>query len=458
MILTGISPTEAAFEVIGLVNAKSIMDFLFFETKIGAAGFLIGFLIALWNSVKETDFSALWSYLILFCALLFIFIKPMSSLEDASSTMEMGGWKGNTTQEALKDALTDSGKARAGSLGLVLVSRAYNSIVFGTINAITKVTQKQDFNYLNNPFIVNKVSLYLRHFTGEGVRKDSVLKKDLQDFLQNDYPQTLGRMVNNGKTQGTASKKWWPGDEEVLANYDLEQKKRWEALDIKLNEYIKQEMNKLGNLGLLGSLFIDYKALKISLLSRETERAATDIASNITGGFGIEPKAVGWNWAMKGAAGFIANVSSFLGQFFSTTLAEFMIKALPYLQGYAIMIIYSLFPFTILLCLLFGNVAILKEYFIYLFWVKSWVIVWALIHYAAVYMSLLQARLASGDTSSWFFDKPYFNIITGVLLVMSPGIAWFMTKGVLSGIGEAASALTVHADKGIGKIGSKMGV
>ncbi|MDD4955347.1 MAG: hypothetical protein PHP17_04835, partial [Candidatus Omnitrophica bacterium] len=63
MIPTGISPTEAAFEVVGLVNAKSIMDFLFFETKVGLAIFLIGLMVSLWRSVKETNFSILWSYL-----------------------------------------------------------------------------------------------------------------------------------------------------------------------------------------------------------------------------------------------------------------------------------------------------------------------------------------------------------------------------------------------------------
>ena len=62
MIPTGISPTEAAFEVIGLVNAKSIIDFLFFETKIGLAVFLIGLLTTLWRSVKETDFSILGAF------------------------------------------------------------------------------------------------------------------------------------------------------------------------------------------------------------------------------------------------------------------------------------------------------------------------------------------------------------------------------------------------------------
>jgi len=456
MIPTGISPTEAAFEVIGLVNAKSIIDFLFFETKIGLAVFFIGMLTALWRSVKETDFSILWSYLMMFCILLFIFIKPMAGLEDATSTMEVAGWKGTSTQEALKDAFIDTGKARASSLGLVVISQGYNAIVYGTVSAITKVTQQKDFNYLNNPFIVNKVSLYLQHFSSEGIKKDNALRKDLEDFLKNDYPQTLGRMINNGKTQVGITKKWWPGNEEVIMNYDLDQRKRWEALDLRLTEYIKTEIDKLGAKGPFANLFIDYKAIKIRLLAGHAEKAATDIASNLTG-YGIESKTTRLSWMMKQPASWLAYAASFVGQFFSTTLAEFMIKALPYLQGYAVMIIYSLFPFTLLLCLLFGNINILKEYFIYLFWVKSWVIVWALIHYAAVYMSTLQARLGSG-TSSWFFEKPYFNTVTGVLLVMSPGIAWFMTKGVLSGIGEAATALTLHADKGMGKVSSKIGV
>ena len=456
MVPTGISPTEAAFEVIGLVNAKSIIDFLFFETRIGLAIFLIGLLTALWRSSRETDFSILWNYLIMFCILLFIFIKPMASLENATSTMETAGWKGNATQESLKDVFIDSGKAKAGSLGLVVISQGYNAIVYGTISAITKVTQQKDFNYLNNPFIVNKVSIYLQHFSAEGIMKDNALKKDLEEFLRNDYPQTLGRMVNNSSTQGKISKKWWPGDESVIASYDLDQRKRWESLDSRLTDYIKTEIDKLGAKGPFTNLFIDYKAIKIRLLAGHNEKAATDIASNMTG-YGIEPQTTRLSWIMKQPASWLAYISSFVGQFFSTTLAEFMIKALPYLQGYAVMIIYSLFPFTLLLSLLFGTYNILKEYFIYLFWVKSWVIIWALIHYAAIYMSTLQASLASG-TTSWFFEKPYFNTVTGVLLVMSPGIAWFMTKGILSGIGEAATALTLHADKGVGKVGSKIGI
>jgi len=456
MIPTGISPTEAAFEVIGLVNAKSIIDFLFFETKIGLAVFLIGLLTALWRSAKETDFSVLWSYLFMFCIILFIFIKPMASLESATSTMENAGWKGTSTQEALKETFIDSSKARAGSLGLVFISQGYNAIIYGTISAITKVTQQQDFNYLNNPFIVNKVSIYLQHFSAEGIKKDNTLRKDLEDFLRNDYPQTLGRMINNKKVPENIVKKWWPGDEEVVMNYDLEQRKRWEALNLRLDDYIKKDLDKLGSRNPLDKLFVSNKAIKIKIFAGAMEKTATEIVNNLTG-YGIAPQATRWSWATKKTAGLVAYVGSFIGQLFTTTLAEFMIKALPYLQGYAVMIIYSLFPFTLLLCLLFGSFSILKEYFIYLFWVKSWVIVWALIHYAAVYMSVLQAKLGSGATS-WFFEKPYFNTVTGVLLVMSPGIAWFMTRGILTGIGEAATALTLHADKGVGKVGAKIGV
>ena len=456
MVPTGVSPVEAAFEVIGLVNAKSIMDFLFFDTQVGVAIFFIGFLASLWRSVRETDFSPLWGFLMMFFILLFIFIKPMANLEDTTSTMEQAGWTGDNTAQSLKDTFFDTGRTKAGSLGLVLISEAYNALVYGTVAAITRVTQDKDFNYLNNPFIVNKVSLYLQHFSAERI-KDNVLRKDLEEFLKNDYPQTLGRMINNSNTQTNITKKWWPGDEEVIVNYDDGQKKRWEDLDARLNDYIKENIDTLGSNSPLANLFIDYKAIKIKLLAGHMERSAQDITSNMAG-YGIDPSTSRISWLMKQPANWLAYISSVIGQFFSTTLAEFMIKALPYLEGYAVMIIYSLFPFTLLLCLLFGTMTILKDYFIYLFWIKSWVIIWALIHYTSLYMSTLQAKIASGAGTSWFFERPYFNTVTGVLLVMSPGIAWFMTKGVLSGIGEAATALTLHADKGVGKAGSKIGV
>ena len=119
---------------------------------------------------------------------------------------------------------------------------------------------------MNNPFLVSKVSLYLTHFSAGGIRKDPVLKRDLDDFLSNDYPQVLGRMVNNNKAVETISKKWWPGDDEVVANYDPTQKTKWLALNSRLNDYIKQQIDKLGLAGNFANLFLDYTAIKIKLL------------------------------------------------------------------------------------------------------------------------------------------------------------------------------------------------
>ena len=93
-------------------------------------------------------------------------------------------------------------------------------------------------------------------------------------------------MVNNNKAVETVSKKWWPGDDEVVANYDPTQKTRWLALNSRLNDYIKQQIDKLGLAGNFASLFLDYTAIKIKLLARHTEQFATNIASNV-GGYGI---------------------------------------------------------------------------------------------------------------------------------------------------------------------------
>lgn len=324
MIPTGISPTEAAFEVIGLVNAKSIIDFLFFETKIGLAVFLIGLLTALWRSAKETDFSILWSYLFMFCVLLFIFIKPMASLENATSTMETAGWKGTSTQDSLKEAFIDSGKARAGSLGLVFISQGYNSIVFGTVSAITKVTQAQDFNYLKNPFIVNKVSLFLHDFSADGITKDKALRKDVRDFLKNDYPQTLGRMTQ-GKKQGLQiTGKWWPGDSEVVANYDPDQRARWDALETRLSKYIDDERSSLDPAAQFTAMLTDRKTLEIKLLSGEMQKTATELAFNISG-YGLDQQALQNSWSLRKAfGGSLAYLGSFVGQLLSTTMSEWV--------------------------------------------------------------------------------------------------------------------------------------
>ena len=95
----------------------------------------------------------------------------------------------------------------------------------------------------------------------------------MEDFLKNDYPQTLGRMANNENTQGKLTRNWWPGDDDVVANYDFEQRKRWGDLDTRLTSYIKTELAKLSSKSIFDNLFMDHKAIKITLLARHIEKS-----------------------------------------------------------------------------------------------------------------------------------------------------------------------------------------
>ncbi len=85
------------------------------------------------------------------------------------------------------------------------------------------------------------------------------------------------------------------------------------------------------------------------------------------------------------------------------------------------------------------------DYFGYLFWVKSWVLIWALIHYASLFMADIQASLSPG--TAWLWERPYFNVVTSVFMIMTPIVAMYFVEGFVQGIGQVVSAITIHMDK-----------
>jgi hypothetical protein len=48
-----------------------------------------------------------------------------------------------------------------------------------------------------------------------------------------------------------------------------------------------------------------------------------------------------------------------------------------------------------------------------------------------------------------FWQGAYFNIVTAVFMIMLPIISRMMIDGVASGIGNAATAANIHADKSV---------
>lgn len=463
----GISPIEAGFEVIGLVNCKLIMDYLFSDTRFGQMIIMAGCLIAFVQSYKKFDFSFLFNYFIMSLVLWFLFIKPVIGLGDTTSTMEKEGWKQTTTQDILENMGEDGKVTEGGSLGLVYLSRGFNAIVQGTIKAITKASGKEEMSYLKNPFIVNKVAAHLKSFTANGVTKDRILGYEIKNFLRNCYLPTLMILAQDSGPEGLKNN-WWPGHKDIVARYcdecDDDCAVKWNGGMLKigketkginegLNEYIKKNTegvwwvgDKIWNMTGPGKT-----VLKIKLLEAEKEKTAQDIMSNL--GVGSDMFGRKFEGIRKKIFGLVGFAGAFVGQGFTTSAAMALIKMLPHIQGWGCLIAYSLFPFTLIICFIWRKASPLVEYFTTLFWLKCWVIVWAIIHYGSIYMAEMQGKMATGTMSDWFFEHPYFNIVTSVFLIMSPAISWFFVKGVLSGIGEIATATTLHTDKGIGKTG-----
>jgi len=102
----GISPMEAAFEVVGLVNCKQIMNFLFVDTRIGVAIVLVGYILSFIQTFKKQDFSYLFSYFFMSIALWALFIKPVVNFGDTRSAMEKEGWTQTTSKDYLVNELS----------------------------------------------------------------------------------------------------------------------------------------------------------------------------------------------------------------------------------------------------------------------------------------------------------------------------------------------------------------
>jgi len=458
-----VTSIEAGFEVIGLTNSKLIMDFLFKETAIGLSAFAIGFIISLWKSARRGDFFYLFHFLFLFIAVWFIFIVPVTGTPRAISTMETFGYKEIPTENLIaRNIKTD----RVSTI-LSGVSRMFNFISIGTIQALTKATRQTDYNYLKSPFLINKISLQAQRFTGEGIQ-DTKLRKEVINFFYEYYLPTISIMskTEGGEKVYQEMNKWWPGYQEVVANYSTDGQKEWASLKAKLLVYIS-------NKGVLDSItqFVKYATntkysvedrVLISLLDSEIKKSGHEMSSKdaygtskgFLGGIlflGSNP----FQKLGKGAAWIVTTI----WQMISTVISQSMLQGLPYIEGYACLIMYSLFPFSLLLCLIVRSGMVLFNYFKYLFWVKSWVIIWALIHYASLYMADIQARVSPGV--GWFWERPYFNVVTATCLIMSPILAMYFVNGVISGIGEIGSALTLHVDKAIGKaeqVGKAVGI
>jgi len=134
----------------------------------------------------------------------------------------------------------------------------------------------------------------------------------------------------------------------------------------------------------------------------------------------------------------------------AVSISQGMLNMAPYIQGYSLMLMFSFFPFILVIIILERKPILLVEFVKNLFWVKSWSICWAIVDLGSSYVLTIQQMLNNTDSGLvGFWNGAYFNIVTAVFMIMLPILSRMMIDGVATGLGVAATAANLHADKSV---------
>ena len=109
-------------------------------------------------------------------------------------------------------------------------------------------------------------------------------------------------------------------------------------------------------------------------------------------------------------------------------------------KAYALLLMYSFFPFIMVIALIERKPALLGEFLKNLFWIKSWSITWAILDVGSSYVLTIQQALSgtTGDISGYWQGpfNSYFNIATSVFMIMLPILSRAAIDGISTGIGR----------------------
>ncbi|NCU31711.1 MAG: hypothetical protein EOM23_01980, partial [Candidatus Moranbacteria bacterium] len=131
MVNFGVTPVEAAYEVIGLTNAYLLIEYIF-KSAWGAVVFGMGFFLALARFLRTQNIATMIHYFALCLVILLVFIFPSGNITRISSSMENQGYRGVGSEEIFQESQT----SRRVPTALLFISQAYNNLVVGAIAAL----------------------------------------------------------------------------------------------------------------------------------------------------------------------------------------------------------------------------------------------------------------------------------------------------------------------------------
>ncbi len=384
----GITPIDAAFELMGLHQAQALTRFIFIETVAGKLVFAAGFISSLVAGLEKGNFRPLGVFLFLFFTLWFLFVMPQTTVIGSVSTMEQGGYKEVTTTQILEKA--GYTKVTVDPL-LDLLARWMDTLVSGATAVVDRVTPGK--GYLTSPFLFTKVSMITSRILARGITSVELEEATVR-FYQDHYWPALHRL-------GQINEPAWPGQESVVSAYTEEGAAQWRTLRDKLygacdKDQVFSRMFKRFYEGV-----VDKDAVIHALLTRELAlkpQRYTVLA------YDLHPRAVKMD-ALP------------------VDRCQRLIQALPFMQGWTLLAGWSMFPVFLTATFLSRQVRVLLIFLGCLLSVKAWTLAWALIDKSAWVGFALST--AGGGAALW--QASAMNIYCALAAVLTPAL---MTMGV----------------------------
>ena len=456
-MIKGITPIDTAFEVIGLCNAQQLTHYIFFETAAGVLIFAIGFIFSLYAVAQKGSFRPFFTFLVLFFSMWILFVVPTAQVQNVTSTMEQNGYTDITSEQVVKNSpllLNNSGVINP---VLNIFSDMFSAFSIGCVGVINRGADPGKSNYLKNPFMVTKLSTLASQTFDQGI-KNPQLRKEVTDFYKDYYLPTLRKLIEERAYTVADMPKLWPGDPAITALYSAEASTAWATVkkDMLTNIQAQSPIQNKPFTQVLGSFLnqqqkdIENQAL-ISIFSSDMKSHPDDYASKSyqNAGYANANHSAGRFWGTL-FGNTLATAGANLFQPLAISISQSMVQMAPYIQGYSLMLMFSFFPFILAIILLERKPGLLVEFVKNLFWIKSWSISWAIIDVASSYIVTIQQMFNKSDSGmSGFWEGAYFNIVTSVFIIMLPILSRMMIDGVATGIGVAATAANMHADKSV---------
>ena len=465
--MNGITPIDSAFEIIGLCNCYQLTHYIFLGTMAGAAIFSLGFIFSIWAVVTKGTLRPFFTFLILFFTLWALFVYPSAPVPTVTSAMEQNGYTDMTTQSVLNGGTAGSISNNTGSVNPTLetISNMFGSFVTGAIGAIDLGASNGQANYLKNPMAVAKIIAITNDMVSGGI-KDPKVSKEVTNFYKSSYLPALQTLINNGTYTAENIPSLWPGDSRVVY---ADGGTAWNQVKTDLQTYLDGQGGTSSNgnswtsamFGKLASLTgqtvsaVQGNTIEALLKADMQRNASAYSVQSYNGpgyyhGAGVGTNILKFVTNMGGQAVAGVGVEAFQG--ISASIAQGMIQMMPYVQGYSLMLMFSFFPFVMVMSLLERRPGLLAEFAKYLFWVKSWSLTWAILDLASVYVVKMVSALAPAQATGLGMggiNTAFFNVATSVFMIMLPILSKAMIDGVFSGLGFASTAANLHVDKGV---------